>query len=137
MSDPTPSERRAETESLGDLLSDVASDLSVLMRQELALAKAELRESATKAGKGAGMMGGAGYAASMAILFLSLALWVALATLIGLGWSAVLVAALWAIAALVLYVVGKGQLKSVKGAPQTAETLKEVPPTFKRDEEDR
>ena len=137
MADPTPSEERAANESLGDLLGEVTEDLSTLMRQELALAKAELRESAKNTGRGAGMLGGAAYAGSMAVLFLSIALWTALATLIGGGWSGLVVAVIWAAIAAVLFVVGKGQLKKVKGAPQTMETLQEFIPTLKRNEENR
>ncbi len=135
MADPTPSEERAANESLGDLLSEVTGDLSTLMRQELALAKAELRESAKNTGRGAGMLGGAAYAGSMVVLFLSIALWAALATLVGGGWSGVIVAAIWAVIAAVLFVIGKAQLKKVKGAPQTMETLQEFIPTLKRNEE--
>lgn len=137
MTDATPSERRAAQSSLGELLGEVTRDLSTLMRQEIALAKAELKESATTSAKGAGMLGGAGYAASMTVLFLSIALWAALATLVGGGWAGVIVAVIWAIIAAVLFVVGRTQLKKVKGAPQTAETLKEIPPTFQRNEENR
>ncbi|AZS45148.1 phage holin family protein [Microbacterium oleivorans] len=137
MSDATPSEQKATTTSLGDLLGEVTRDLSTLMRQEITLAKAELKESATTSAKGAGMLGGAGYAASMVVLFLSLALWAALATLVGWGWSGVIVAVLWAIIAAVLYVTGRKQLKNVQGAPQTVETLQEIPETFKRNEENR
>ncbi|GAA2188832.1 phage holin family protein [Leucobacter alluvii] len=135
MVDPTPSEEQAANESLGDLLSEVTGDLSTLMRQELALAKAELRESAKNTGRGAGMLGGAAYAGSMVVLFLSIALWAALATLVGGGWSGVIVAAIWAVIAAVLFVIGKAQLKKVKGAPQTMETLQEFIPTLKRNEE--
>lgn len=52
-------EERARHESLGDMLKEVSQDLSTLMRQEVELAKAELRTSASKAGKGAGMFTGA------------------------------------------------------------------------------
>ncbi|TFC62124.1 phage holin family protein [Cryobacterium sp. TMT2-15-1] len=58
----TPSERKAAETSLGDLLGEVTRDVSTLVRQEVALAKAEVRQSATRAGKGAGLLGGAGYA---------------------------------------------------------------------------
>ena len=44
--EPTRAEIKAENESLGDLLSQVSKDISVLMRQELELAKAELKETA-------------------------------------------------------------------------------------------
>ena len=81
------------------------------------------------------MLGGAAYAGSMVVLFLSIALWAALATLVGGGWSGVIVAAIWAVIAAVLFVIGKAQLKKVKGAPQTMETLQEFIPTLKRNEE--
>ena len=137
MSDQTPSELKAANTSLGDLLGEVTRDLSTLIRQELALAKAELKESAGKAAKGAGMLGGAAYGAGMAVLFLSIALWWALSTLIGGGWAGVVVAVLWAVIALILYAVGRGELKQVEGAPQTVETLKEIPETLRRNEENR
>ena len=137
MSDQTPSELKAANTSLGDLLGEVTRDLSTLIRQELALAKAELKESAGKAAKGAGMLGGAVYGAGMAVLFLSIALWWALSTLIGGGWAGVVVAVLWAVIALILYTVGRGELKKVEGAPQTVETLKEIPETLRRNEENR
>ncbi len=137
MSDPTPSEVKAANTSLGDLLGEVTRDLSILIRQEIALAKAELKESAGKAAKGAGTLGGAAYAAGMTVLFLSIALWWALGTLVGNGWSGVIVAVLWAVIGLILYVIGRNQLKEIEGAPQTVETLKEIPETLKRNEENR
>lgn len=136
-SDPTPSEQKAASTSLGDLLGEVTQDLSVLIRQEIALAKAELKESATKAGTGAGMIGGAGYAALMAVFFLSVALWWALGLLVGLGWSAVIVALIWAAIAAVLFFTGRNQIKEVKGAPRTVETLGKIPDALKRNEENR
>jgi hypothetical protein len=138
MTDATPSEQKAESTSLGELLGEVTSDLSTLMRQELELAKAELKQSATRAGRGAGMLGGAGYAAMMAVFFLSVALWWALGFyLTGLGWSAVIVAVIWGVIALVLFMTGRKQLKSVEGAPRTVESVKRIPDAVKRNEENR
>ena len=137
MSDATPSEQKAATTSVGDLLGEVTRDISTLMRQEVALAKAELKESASRSAKAAGLLGGAGYAAMMTIFFLSVALWWALSTQIGGGWAGVVVAVIWAGIALILYVIGRGQLKQVEGAPQTVETLKEIPETLRRNEENR
>jgi hypothetical protein len=134
---PTPSEEKAARTSLGDLLGEVTRDLSTLMRQEIELAKAELTQSAKQAGKGAGLLSGAGYAALMAIFFLSVALWWGLGHLIDNGWSAVVVAVLWGIIALVLYLMGKGELKKVKGAPRTVDSIKQVPDALKRNEENR
>ncbi|MBW9095330.1 phage holin family protein [Microbacterium jejuense] len=134
---PTPSQQKASETSLGELVGEVSRDLSALMRQELELAKAELSQSAKRAGAGAGLMGVAGYAAMMAVLFLSLALWWALGTLVGLGWSGVIVAVLWAIIAGIMYAVGRRRLASVRGAPQTVETVKEIPEALRRNQENR
>lgn len=128
---PTAAHMKAETSSLGDLLGDVTRDMSTLMRQEVELAKVELKQSATRAGKGSGMLAGAGVAGHFVLLFLSLALWWALGTVIGLGWSGVVVALIWGIVAAVLASMGRKELKAIKGLPQTAETLQEIPPTLK------
>lgn len=134
---PTPSQDKAANSSLGELVGEVSRDLSTLMRQELELAKAELSESAKRAGAGAGLLGGAGYAGLMAVFFLSVALWWALGVLVGLGWSAVIVAAVWAAIAAVLYALGRQRLASVQGAPRTVETVKAIPDAVKRNEENR
>lgn len=134
----TPAEQKARTESLGQLFGEVTKDVSTLMRQEIALAKAEVSDSAKKAGTGAGLYGGAGYAGLMAVLFLSLALWWGLADLIeSVGWAAVIVAVIWGIAAGVLFVLGRKEMKTVKGAPQTVDSLKKIPETLKKNEENR
>jgi hypothetical protein len=133
---PTEAHIKAETVPLGELLSDLTRDVSTLMRQEVELAKVELKESATKAGKGAGMMAGAAWAGHLTMLFLSLALWWALGQLIGLGWSAVVVAVIWGIVAAVLASMGRKELNTIKGMPRTTETVKEIPPTFKPNTEE-
>jgi hypothetical protein len=132
MTDPTtgPTDP-GESASLGELLGEVSRDLSTLFRQEVELAKAELRESATRAGRGAGLMGGAGVAGHLAVVFLSLTIWVALGYLIGLGWSGVIVTVIWAIVALILLSAGRKQLKTVRGMPDTADSLKKIPDTIK------
>jgi hypothetical protein len=128
---PTAAHAKAETSSLGDLLGEVTRDISTLMRQEVELAKVELKQSATRAGKGTGMLAGAGVAGHFVLLFLSLALWWALGTVMGLGWSGVVVAIIWGIVAAVLAAQGRKELKAIKGMPQTTETLQEIPPTLK------
>jgi hypothetical protein len=133
----TPSEEKAASTSLGDLLGEVTRDISTLMRQEVELAKAEIKDSATKAGKGAGLLGGAGYAGLMAVFFLSVALWWGLGHLIDNGWSAVVVAVIWGVIALVLYLQGRKSLKTVTGAPKTVDSLKKIPETLKKNEENR
>lgn len=135
---PTPSEQKAATTSLGDLVGEVTRDFSTLMRQEVELAKAEATQSAKRAGKGAGMYGGAGVAGWFVLLFASVALWWGLGDLIdSLGWSAVIVAVLWGIVAAVLYFMGKKEFDRVQGMPRTVDTLKQIPDTLKRNEENR
>ena len=127
----TAAHAKADTTSLGDLLGEVTRDMSTLMRQEVELAKVELKQSATRAGKGSGMLAGAGVAGHFVLLFLSLALWSALGNIMGLGWSAVVVAVIWGIIAAILASIGRKELNAIKGMPQTAETLQEIPPTLK------
>jgi Putative Actinobacterial Holin-X, holin superfamily III len=134
---PTPSEQQAATTSLGDLLAEVSRDISTLMRQEVELAKAELKQTAKQAGRGAGLYGGAGVAGFLALFFVSIALWWALGYLMGNAWSALIVAALWGIVAAVLYFTGKKEIEDLEGIPQTVETVKEIPDTLKRNEENR
>ena len=47
--------------SVGELVTEVTRDLTTLVRQELELARAEMKEEVAKAGKGAGLLGGAGF----------------------------------------------------------------------------
>ena len=126
-----PAAERAASTGIGELLAGVTRDLSTLFRQEVELAKAELTDSAKKAGKGAGMFGGAAVAGYFALLFLSITVWWALGYLIGNAWSALIITVVYAIVALVLFTRGRKQFKTVQGAPQTVDSLKEIPETLK------
>ena len=115
-----------EGRSVGDLLGEVTGNLSKLMRQEVALAKVELKEEAAKAGKAGGLLGGAGAIGYLMLVFLSLALMFALDNAMGIGWAALLTAVLLGIVAAVLFVIGRNRFKQVNPKPeQTVETLKE------------
>ena len=129
-----PAQQTAGDRSLGELISEVTQDLSTLMRQELELAKAELQQSAARAGKGAGMLGGAAIAGYFVLLFLSVAVWRAIGSATGLGWSALIVAVIWAIIAAVLATVGRNSLKSIRGIPKTTDTVKKIPDALKGNE---
>ena len=118
--------------SVGELIGEVTNDLSTLMRQELTLAKAEMKEEAAKTGKAAGMLGGAGFAGYMLVLFLSIALWWGLGNAIGRAWSALVVALVWGVVAAVLYSTGRKTMREVHPKPErTMSTLKEVPDALK------
>jgi tetrahydromethanopterin S-methyltransferase subunit C len=119
--------------SVGQLVGQAAEELSTLMRQELALAKAEIKQEAMKAGRAWGMFGGAGFAGYMVLLFASIAAWWGLATVVPNGWAALIVTAVWAVIGAVLYQQGRRQMRQVHPMPErTAETLKELPDALKR-----
>lgn len=111
------SERTRHEATLGELLIRLSEQSSALVRSELALAKAELRDEAKHAGIGVGLFGGAGFlsllgagslvTAAIGALALTFPLWVA-ALVVG--------AALLALAGVVA-LVGRSQLASV-GPPQ-------------------
>lgn len=118
--------RLSVDESVGELVSQLTSDLGELTRQELALAKAELQLEARKAGKGAGMLGGAAFAGWMTALFVSLTAMWALDKAMDLIWAALIVAVVWAVVAVVLAAKGRKELQEVNPKPdQTVESLKE------------
>jgi Putative Actinobacterial Holin-X, holin superfamily III len=118
--------------SVGQLLGEVSKDLSTLMRQELDLAKAELKVEAKKAGQGAGMFGAAGFAGYMVLLFLSIALWWALENVMDAGLAALIVAVVWGVIGAVAFVVGRKKFQQVNPKPErTVETLQQVPGALK------
>ena len=121
-----------EGTSVGQLMGEVAKDLSTLMRQELELAKVEVKAEATKAATGAGLFGAAGFAGYMVLMFLSIALWWALSHLVGHSWSALIVAILWGIVGAVAFLMGKKKFQQVNPKPErTVETLSQVPGALK------
>jgi uncharacterized membrane protein YqjE len=127
----------SQNQSIGELFSDVTRDVSLLIRQEVELAKAELRESATTAGKGAGELGAAVVAAHFGLLFVSIAIWWAIGNGIGRGWAGLIVGAVYLIVAAVLAAIGRKDLKAVTGLPQTAGTVKKIPSAMKGNEDVR
>jgi uncharacterized membrane protein YqjE len=125
VSDPDPRVDPAD-QSIGGILSEVVGDVTRLFRQEVELAKAELRQEATKAGKAAGMLSGAGVAALLAAVMVSLALAAVLDEVMHPALAALVVGVLWAVGAAVLYSTGRQRMREVSPIPQqTVETLKE------------
>ena len=127
---PAPGSRA----SVGELFSEVAEDLSTLMRQEVELAKAELRQSATRAGKGAGLLAGAGVSGHMVLLFASVAAWWGIGDATGHGWSALIVAAIWLVIAAALGLMGRREISALPGIPQTTQTVKQIPDAIRGNE---
>lgn len=115
-----------EERSLGDLFSELASETSTLVRQEVALAQVELTQKATKVGKNIGYLVVGGAVAYAALLALLTALIIGLGTLIGYGFSALLVGVVVAVAAVILIMSALNTLKNTDLMPrQTVETIEE------------
>jgi hypothetical protein len=128
MTAPYPSDRSEQVSetSIGELIGNISNDLSQLFRQEVDLAKAELKEEAAKAGKAAGMLGGAGFAGYLAVVLLSFAAVFGLANVIDAGWAALIVAVIWGAIGAALYLSGRKKLKTVDPMPRrTVDTIKE------------
>lgn len=124
---------QAEDRSLGEIASDLMGNASTLVRQEIELAKAEAQQSASRAGKGVGLLAGAGVAALMMLIALTLALWWALSVALGTrmdpsyGWGGVLTGVVWAVIAAILAAAGRSALKKIRGLEQTQETVTKIP----------
>jgi hypothetical protein len=118
--------------SVGELVGSISKDLSTLMRQELDLAKAEIKQEAVKSGKAAGMYGAAGFAGYMVLLFASIALWWGLANVMDESWAALIVTGVWAVIGAVAYSRGRRQARQIHPKPElTVGTVKEVPDALK------
>ena len=113
-------------QSTGDLLKQLSQETTTLVRQELELARAELTEKGKQAGKGAGLVGGAGVTGHMALFALTLTAIFVLDTFMK-GWlAALLVTLVWGAVAATLALIGKNRIQeATPPAPQTVETVKE------------
>ena len=115
----------APERSLGDLVQTATQDLSLLLSQEVALAKAEIKRDVAAAGKGAGLFGGAGFTGLLALVFLSIALAFAIGRPTTLGVGFLVVGLLYLVAAAVLALGGQKALAQVGPPEKTIETLKD------------
>ncbi len=112
--------------SLGQIVGDLSTDLTTLVKKELELARTELKEEAAKAGKGAGMLGGAGVAGLLALILGSFALAYLLDNWMPVELAFLIVTVLWAIVGAVLAARGRKELKNANPQlPETQQTLKE------------
>ena len=112
--------------SIGELFADLANETSTLVRQELALAKVELTQTATRVGRNVGQLVLGGAVAYAALLALLAAIIILLADIMPWWTAAFVVAVLVGIVAAVLILKALAALKQTNLAPrQTVETLKE------------
>lgn len=122
--DPAVEPVRPEA-SLGELFGELTSQMGELFRQELALAKVEATDQAKRAGKGAGLLAGAGAVAYVAFIMVSLALAWLLDQALNRALAFLIVGVVWLGIAAVLAVIGRRNLAAVEALPQTTTTLKE------------
>ena len=110
---------------IGELLKQLANESTTLMRQELELAKAEMREKAGKAGPGFGMWGAAGVVGLLAAGVLTAFLILALDGVMPNWLAALLVGLVYAAIAGGLYVNGKHRVDEA-GSPVPQKTIESV-----------
>jgi hypothetical protein len=114
--------------SFGELAKSLSEDISTLVRQELALARAEMTEKGKRAGIGIGMFGAAGVIGLGAFGALTAFFILALAEAGLDGWLAALIVTLvYAAIAGVLAMQGREKVSEATPAvpEQTKETIKE------------
>jgi len=134
---PTPALRAGATEepSVGTLVQSAMADMSTLIRSEIELAKAEIGQSAKKAGISIGLFAAAGVLAAFAGIYLFVTVAEALTALglprwISYGIVTVFLLLLAGIAAL----VGRRMLKKIEKPERTLETLHDLPEVLHREE---
>jgi uncharacterized membrane protein YqjE len=122
----SPAPGSDDSRSLGQIVGDISHDLTTLVKQELELARTELKEEAGRAGKGAGMLGAAGVAGLLALILASFALSYLLDNWMPVELAFLITTLLWAVVGAVLASRGRAELKkSNPQLPKTQQTLKE------------
>jgi hypothetical protein len=119
---------------LSELISNLTEDTSTLFRQEVALARAEIKQEASVAMVAAAMMAMAGAFAAVALILLSLAAAEGLQRWfdIDIAWCYFIVAVLWTVIAGVLFSRGRTKMREVNPKPErTVESLRDVADTLK------
>ena len=113
--------------SASELVKQLSEQTTRLVRHEVELAKAELSVKGKQVGVGAGLFGGAGVFGLYALGAVTAAAIAGLGEVMAVWLAALIVAAVWAAAAGVMALVGKGRVQA--GTPpvaeQTVESAKE------------
>jgi amino acid transporter len=115
-----------EERSLGELFSELATETSTLVRQEVALAQTELTQKATRVGKNVGFLVVGGAVAYAALLAVIAAVIIGLSYFVPAWAAALIVGVIVGIAAFILISSALSALKRANLAPtQTVESIKE------------
>jgi predicted phage tail protein len=112
--------------TLSELFADLSRDARILVRQEVALAKIEMKEKATAVGKNVGLMVAGGAVAYAGFLVILAALVASMATFLPLWLAALIVGAIVTLSGALLIQQGKSGLEEEDLTPkQTVQSLKE------------
>jgi predicted RND superfamily exporter protein len=111
--------------SVGEILGRISRDLSSLFAAEIELAKREVRSDIRSAMRTAIAASAAVLSGFLLLFFSSVAIMLGLAMLMPMGWAALVVAGIWAVASAILISRALAMSKKISGAPRARETLKE------------
>jgi hypothetical protein len=112
--------------SAAEVLKDIVGNLQEIIRSEVRLARAEIREESGEMARAGAVLAAGALLGFYALFFLFLALVYMLTTVISPAASALVVGAALAAVAGVLVSKGRGRLKQVSAKPEkTIETVKE------------
>jgi hypothetical protein len=111
--------------SISELLKDLATETSTLVRQEIDLAKAEMTDRGKRAGKGAGMLAAGAVAALLALGALTAGLIAALDLAMPTWLAALIVTAIHGAIAGVLVQIGRKQVQEA-APPVPEDTIESV-----------
>lgn len=106
--------------SVGQLMTQLSEQTSRLVRDEMALAQVELKQSAKQAGKGAGLLSGAGVLALFGMGAAIATAIIALALVLPLWAAALIVTVVLFLAAGIAGLLGKKEVQQVSPAPDRA-----------------
>ncbi len=126
--------RPTADQSFADLINNLTEDTARLFRQEVALARAEVKQEASVAAVAAALMATAGALGAIALILLSFAAVEGLQRALDLdiAWTYLIIAVIWVVLAGVLFAAGRRKLRQVNPKPErTVETLREIPETLK------
>ena len=119
--------------TIGRLVADASRDISSLVRDEITLAKSELKISVRAGGVGAGLFAGAAFLGLLAIIMLSVAIaYFINMTGIPLAYSFLIVFVLYVLIAALLAFVGLRKVKQVKPPERAIHQAQEAKSLLKR-----
>ena len=104
--------------TIGQLVADATADISMIVRNEIALAKAEITGEAKLAGKGAGLLAGAAFVGLLGVIFLFITIANVIAIWLPLWAGYLITTGLLFLVAAILGIVGKNNVTKVQPKPE-------------------